>query len=274
MAKTIFAFLGSFLLLILFASHGAGQSEQGQSSASPPAKTGSRLPEPADLRAGTKIAAELKSAVDTRTAKPGDEVMARVTKDVRQDDHIIIHRGNLLLGRIASVEAGNQAGAGSRIAVVFDRVFQGKAISELNTVVTPVHSSPASDSPQPMPEPPLRPSSPPPSGGAASSGGLLGGLSSTVGSTVGIVGSAAGTITGGLGTTSQGTLHSVTTPAKAIRLSSESGADQHAASRSVFSFPQGFMRLESGTRLEFQVAAASGERGAKGHPREQPAGGQ
>src|SRR6266404_913456 len=41
------------------------------------------------LRSGTKISAALESAVDAKTAKPGDEVTAKVTHNVKQDGKVV-----------------------------------------------------------------------------------------------------------------------------------------------------------------------------------------
>src|SRR5258708_55515 len=75
----------------------------------------------AQVKAGTKISAELQSAVNARTAKPGDEVKARVTHDVKQDRRVAIHKGNMLLGHVVEAQAGAYK-AGSRLAITFDKL--------------------------------------------------------------------------------------------------------------------------------------------------------
>jgi hypothetical protein len=238
----------------------------------------------AALKAGTKLKAELESTVDTRTAKPGDEVVARVTRDVKQDGQTVVRKGDRLKGRITEVqspsakgEANAAAEAGSRMAVVFDRLVQGESTSQLNAVLTGVLSTPAerrARQQQAMQEEPMMapPAPAPAPGGASGSGntGLLGGVSSTVGSVANVAGSATGNVTGAvdstlagadstLGATTDAAVGStlgavVATPAKAIRLDSQAQAQSQTGASSVLSTREGHLRLESGTRLEFRVA--------------------
>ena len=224
--------------------------------------TGEEISDDVAVRAGTKVVAELESAVDTRKARPGNEVSARVAKDVKQDGRTVIRKGDRLLGRVQSVEAGGEGNAGSRLAVEFDRLVRGESQSELNTVVTAVLSTPQQRSreSEPMMAPPPMPSPPPARGGGGSSsgGGLLGGVSSTVGSTIGLAGSATGTVGGTLDTTLDSAANTSaglagSFPERTIRVGSEGRAEQQATSDSVFSTRQEHLRLESGTRMEFRV---------------------
>ncbi|MGH9805347.1 MAG: hypothetical protein ACRD4D_09270 [Candidatus Acidiferrales bacterium] len=240
----------------------------------------------AAVKAGTKVKAELESAVDTRTAKPGDEVVARVTKDVKQDGKAVVRKGDRLKGRITEVKAPQAKGeakaageAGSRVAVVFDRLVQGESTSQLNAVLTTVLSTPAEQharQEESMREEPMRPApqptpSPAPSGGsAAGNAGLVGGVASTAGSVAGVAGSATGATAGAvdstlsgagstLGATTDATLGStvgaaVATPAKAIHLDSQARAQNRTGASSVLSTRDGHLRLDSGTQLEFRVA--------------------
>lgn len=239
----------------------------------------------AAVKAGTKVKAELESAVDTRTAKPGDEVTARVTKDVKQEGKTVVRKGDRLKGRITDVktpqakgEGKASADAGSRVAVVFDQLVQGESTSQLNAVLTTVLSTPSerrARQEQGMREEPMMaaPSpAPAPSGGSASgNGGLVGGVGSTVGSVAGVAGQATGAVAGtadstlgGAGstlgaatdTTLGGSLGAVVaTPAKAIRLDSQAHAQNQTGASSVLSTREGHLRLDSGTQLEFRVAS-------------------
>lgn len=234
-----------------------------------------RAEESAEVKAGTKIKAELESTLDTRTAKPGDEVVARVTKDVKQDGKKVVRKGDLLKGRIGEVEADGAAESGSRLNVVFDRLVQGESTSRLNAVLTAVLSTPAEEqarreemmtSPRPMPAPSPQPRRS--AGSSSSSGGLVGGavgtVGSTVGSTVGAAGETVGGVAGAAGTTLESTTHgavrattdaAVGTPAKAIQLGAGTNAESQSGVSSMLSTRQGHLRLESGSRLEFRVAA-------------------
>ena len=238
----------------------------------------------AAVKAGTKLKAELESTVDTRTAKPGDEVVARVTKDVKQDGKAVVRKGDRLKGRITEVQSPQAKGegkaaadAGSRVAVVFDRLVQGESTSQLNAVLTGVLSTPSERRArqeearrgEPMTAPPS-PAPPPASGSASGNAGLVGGVTSAVGSVAGAAGQATGAVAGTadatlagagstLGAATDATLGSavgavVATPAKAIRLDSHARAQSQTGASSVLSTREGHLRLESGTQLEFRVA--------------------
>ncbi len=246
-----------------------GQAEA-QSSAQSQAKASAQAQKAGDsaaIRSGTKVDAELVSALDTRTAKPGDEVAARATKDVKQSGRTVIHKGDRLLGRVTDVQSAVSADAGSRLAVTFDRLVQGETTTQLNAVVRSIISTPSQERAQreqmmrdePMAAP--RPTPAASSSSSASGGGsLVGGATSTVGSAVG--GAANSTLSGTVDAASRGTLGAATgadlsTPIQAIRIQSNAQGENQTGFASALSTRRGDLRLESGTRLQLQVATDS-----------------
>lgn len=238
----------------------------------------------AGISQGTKIDAVLESTLDAHKAKPGEEVTAKVTKNVKAHGKVVIRKGGQLVGRITNVQAGTTAKSASQIAVTFDRLVQGNTTSRLNAVVTSVLSTPHCEQVSSMDmreaEAPMRGSTmPAPSGSGG--GGLVGGVAGTANSTVEAVGSVAGgattttlksatSATGSAGAAVGNTVEastnarlgnlsgaSVATPVRAIHLSSETRADNNTGVNSVFSTRHGNLRLNSETRLQFKVAANS-----------------
>ncbi|GEM_PF-6820156 len=94
------------------------------------------------IKGGTKIEAELETALDTRTAKPGDVVAARVAKDVKEQRKTVIRKGDSLLGRVEKVEHESLGAISATVVVTFDRLEQGGSTIQLNTVVSSVLSAP------------------------------------------------------------------------------------------------------------------------------------
>ncbi|MBI4443276.1 MAG: hypothetical protein HY649_07870 [Acidobacteria bacterium] len=250
--NTVLGMIFSIIVMVPFA-----QSQTEVTESQPQTATAKEPSKAAEVQAGTKVMAELESTLDARKAKPGDEVKAKVTQDVKQDGRTVIRKGDSLVGRVKSVEASSKNDAGSNLSVEFDRLVQGKTSSELRSAVSailPTSKGPSAE-PVPMRSPEsVMPSSPPVASGRSSGGsGLLGGLGSTVQSTVGLDGSATNTVGGSLEAASRGTLDTGTgMVAPLVRLDSQGQAEQQA-SGSVFRTDRGNLRLESGTHLEFHV---------------------
>jgi hypothetical protein len=211
--------------------------------------------------------------------------VARVTKDVKQNGRTVIHKGDRLVGHVTDVQAAATSKASSRLAVQFDSLMSGESSTQLHTVITSLFSSRAEGSAQEeeMGGPMLGPGrGPVASGGGrgAGGGGLLGGVGSTVnaaGSVAGNVGStasstlggatnAAGSAVGGVGAGvgataraagSNNTSAGLATPISSVHILWESGVDQQAGANSVLTTRHGGLRVESGTQMQFRVAAQS-----------------
>ena len=243
----------------------------------------------ASLKSGTTISTELDKTIDAGSAKPGDIVSAKVTKDVKQKGHTVIRKGDRLLGHVTSADAGTKGEAGSELAVTFDRLARGDAEYQLKTVVSSVITT-SSDLGGGMQISPLddgmmmpRPVGAGEGGGRAGGGGLLGGATSTAGSAVSATGSAAGglvrnvdgTATSALGSTGanvaaseHGSAQSATgvglsTPLRDVRLNSQTSASQNGEATSVLAARRGNLRLESGSRMQFKVANQTKAEAAK-----------
>jgi len=75
----------------------------------------------ASLSSDATMDAELTKAVDARKAKPGDQVTARLRKDVRQDGRVVLHRGTKLTGHVTEAQAKASGQVNSRLGIIFDR---------------------------------------------------------------------------------------------------------------------------------------------------------
>lgn len=241
-------------------SHGVAQASANSAAkaASHSAALASTRGQSAEVKNGTKISAELMSNIDARTAKPGEKVTARVTKNVKQHGKIVVHKGDKLIGHVTSVKTAANGKSGSALGVRFDKLVAGHTTTQLNAVLTSVLSVPAFGNggatamrPPSMPAPAA-----PPAGGGG--GGLLGGVGSTVGSAVGAAGSTVGGVGGTVGAATQSTLGAnsglgLSTPARQIHLQTYASADQSTSTDSVLTTKKGNLRLASGTRMRFRV---------------------
>ncbi len=255
-----------------------------------------------DLSEGTKISAELVSSIDAQTAKPGDQVVARATKSVKEHGQTVVRKGDELVGRITEVKAAGAADAGSSLAITFDHLVQGGATSQLSAVINSIVSTPSerrAQKQQEESEPMLPAGGPILTGGGSGSGragggggGLLGGVGSTVNSTVNTAASTTGNVATTTGSTAGSTLNSATsattsaagnvagaatgavsansrtalgsttnamlaTPRHAIHLSTQAEGSQQTGANSVLSTRKGDLRLEQGTEMQFRVVGSA-----------------
>lgn len=148
-----------------------------------------------DLAADTMIQATLKSTIDAKSAKVGDEVILKTTKAVKQNGETVIAKGSSLLGRVTEVSRRSKDNATSKIGMVIDRV-EGKnlsapitasiiSITDLRSTANVGDSLMTSSSGSSQ----TTATSSGGSGGGllGGGGGLLGGVGSTVNSTAGTV---------------------------------------------------------------------------------------
>lgn len=75
------------------------------------------LPQNPAARAGTRVEAKLQSSLDTKTARPGDEVLAVVVKPIGTT----VPEGSRLLGRVETMAAATETDAG-RLRIVFREI--------------------------------------------------------------------------------------------------------------------------------------------------------
>jgi hypothetical protein len=234
----------------------------------------------AAAQGGTVIPVELPKSIDSKKAKVGDEVTAKVITDVRSGGAVAIPRGSKLIGKITQANARAKGDATSSLGIVFDRAVlkNGSALNLVSTIQAVIAA------PQASPPTLGDDSGSGPAGGGSNSGGDLmgratsttGAVANTAGSAVGAVGNTAGSAVGGAGAdvagnTSLGANAPIVTSRttgvvgiKGLELnaaaSSETGSTFSSSSKSV--------KLDTGTRLLVNVSAASPESNANSAPRE------
>jgi hypothetical protein len=227
------------------------------------------------LASGTTLNAELTHSLDAKSAKPGDQVTAKVTEDVKSDGKVVVHKGSKLVGHVTEAQARSKQSADSRLGIVFDKAVlkSGEELSfngAVQAMAPPVNAalSAGGDASNTI-------SAPGPSGGArrSSGGGLLGGATSTVGgaasTATGVAGGAtstvAGTTTGAVngttglagGLTTQGRLTSASQGAIGLQGLTLNSATAGSAQGSVVSSTTRNVKLDGGTQMLLQVTGSA-----------------
>jgi len=105
----------SFLAAILLSTACLAQSSTDTGAASSAAsKTSLSVP------SGTTVQVELIKPADARKAKPGDEVVAKVTQDVKSDDKVVLPKGSKVMGKVTQAQGRAKGQDESQLGLVFD----------------------------------------------------------------------------------------------------------------------------------------------------------
>jgi hypothetical protein len=130
------------------------------------------------------IGVQVENTTSSETARIEDRVVARVTRDVRVDDRIVIPSGSTMHGEVTAVERGGRLREQARLMVRFHSVVleRGDTLPILTDTVVRVGSTPSRESAAKI-------------GGGAIGGAILGGLLG--GGKGAVLGGAAGAGAGG-----------------------------------------------------------------------------
>ena len=225
------------------------------------------------LAAGTTIPATLSKPVDARKAKPGDEITAKTTQDVRGESGVVIPRGSHLVGHVTNAQAKAKGDSESALGIAFDhavlrngqQVPLNASIRALAAATNNTAASMGDDNFGSAGNSNVGAGAAAPAGRAG--GGLLGGAGSTVsgatsgvGSTVGGVSNAAGSLgtnaTGaanGAGLNAAGQLTSQSQGVIGLNGLQLGSAVSNSTQGSVITSAGKDVKLDSGTQMLLQV---------------------
>lgn len=119
--------------IVLFLLSGAisfavAQTQPAESSSNPPANTASTA-QPTDagraitVPAGTKVLLQLRSPIDTKSARVGDGVYCQTSFPVTQDNIVVIPAGTYVKGEIAQVQRAGRIKGRAQILFHFDSMI-------------------------------------------------------------------------------------------------------------------------------------------------------
>ena len=74
----------------------------------------------ASVPPGTTVQAELLKAVDAKKARPGDEVVAKVTQEVKANDKVVLPKGSKVMGKVTQAQGRAKGQDESELGLVFD----------------------------------------------------------------------------------------------------------------------------------------------------------
>ena len=209
----------------------------------------SGTPQTGQTVAAASVSAELTKRVDTKNAKPGDEVDARVTSTAKLPDGTELPRGTKLVGKVTDVKAKSKEDKSAHLAFNIDHAVlkDGKQLPVM-VAVTSV-SGPVQNSPGEMMSP---------GAGSTPSGGSMGSSSSSAPSAP----SAPIMVNSGQAQSSAGVLKSTEdrVPVGNMPGVTLSGARSPGSAGSLDAAEDN-ISLESGTKLTLSVAAGGSPAG-------------
>jgi hypothetical protein len=103
-----------FVVFFLSTACLAQSSTDAQAASSAAPKTSVSVPP------GTTVEVELSKAIDAHKAKPGDEVVAKVTQDAKSDDKVVLPKGSKVMGKVTQAQGRAKGQDESQLGLVFD----------------------------------------------------------------------------------------------------------------------------------------------------------
>jgi len=214
------------------------------------------------LKSGSSIKATLEKPVDARRNKPGDQVVAKTTEDVKSEGKVVSPRGSKIVGHVTEVKAHKNGQAESAVGVIFDQVvFRDGTQMPLSLAVQAVGSGPTTAE---VEDDSLMSSGNTAATGSVNAagtnmtrtgGGLVGGVRSTTGGLVNTAGSSGGATAGtatGVGSGASSSLNSNSQGVIGLRglnLASSTSSSNSAT----FTSRTSDVHLHSGTQMILRV---------------------
>jgi hypothetical protein len=217
------------------------------------------------LAVGTTVNSVLSKPLDSRKCKPGDEVVATVSQDVKADGKVVVKKGSKLVGHITEAKTNGEGQANSSLGIIFDHaVLKNGQQVEMRSVVQAIaaaQTNPASSMGDDMGA--MGGGSIASTSSASKGSGLLGGVGSTASATTGAATNLGGNVTGAANSTLnstanvghgvQGALNSHSTGVLGLNGLSLATQATNATQGSIITSSGKSVHLDSGTQMVLRV---------------------
>jgi hypothetical protein len=140
--KNLLAFLTILTLLCVAAAQNDSASGQQAAGAAPVAGS--------QLQTGSLIYAELSKAIDSKKAKVGDPVVAKVTQAVLSHGKILIPKNTKIIGRLTAAKARSKDQPQAQLGIAFERaeLKDGSQVPLTSATIQALASAYSLDQPQ------------------------------------------------------------------------------------------------------------------------------
>ena len=247
------------VLTIITAAVGFGQKTNPTAAVETNAKQQSKVSsknkksnDTSNFKLNTALEAELQKTLDVKNSKIGDEIVLKVTQNIKQDGEVVVPKGAKIIGRVTEVKEKTKSSAMSKLGVVFERI-EGKnlnaPISATITSITNVASSASAGNDLFSSDTSANSSST--ATVSKSSGGLLGGVTNTVGGVVNTTTNTVGDVTNTAGQTVGGATRTVGNTVGGIKISQAANAS--ASGSTTLSAENKNLKVEKGATFKLFV---------------------
>ena len=240
---------------------GAPEPSQTAASAAAQGVVASGTSQSSTIAAGTAIHATLAKPVDARHSKPGDEVMAKTTENVKPDGQVVLPKGSKIVGHVTEAKTYSKGESKSELGMAFDYAVlkDGREVplaASIQAIASPEASSPADQGDNSM----IAAGS---AGARASGGNAAGGVLAGSGRAVGTTGGTLLNTSSAVGPVRSGTLEGSSSATGALSSSSHGAiglkgisldsAVNSSTRGSVISSPSQNVHLDAGTQMILKV---------------------
>ena len=276
--------LSSTIILTLGITGFSQRASSSQNASGSAAAKAGRNSGEISLAEGTQITGELQKTLDVKNARPGDQVLLKTTRDIKQNGHTVVQKGSTLVGRVTDVAQRSKQNGQSRLGILFDRV-QGHGLDmPISASIVSITNAAAHATAMDLGDADVMGSSSTSSGmssgrssgggggilgGSGSGGGLLGGVTNTVGSTAGGVVNTTQRTVGGVtstaGRTVGGVTNGVASGTNGISILNSGSTNASAGNGSILASSNQNIRLEKGSMIGLQLDSSTSASASRAH---------
>lgn len=217
------------------------------------------------LATGSTIHASLEKPIDARKCKPGDEVVAKTTQNVKSNGKVVVPKGSKIVGHVTQAQARTKGESESSLGIAFDHAIlrDGRQVpltASIQAIGSSAQSaSAAMDDADMMAGGSAMASgggTAAPSGGLVGGGHLVGGVAAPVAGTVNNVSAGAGQTLHGAGsaTSAAGALSSNSHGVVGLNGLALNSLAANSTQGSLITSKNQNVHLDSGTQMILQVA--------------------
>lgn len=90
------------------------------------------------IASGTRLAAQLQTAIDASKARVGDQIVLKTTDAIKAGDEVVVRKGARLIGHVTDVRRKTKGNIDSAVTLVFDRLESGSLSTPISVTISSI----------------------------------------------------------------------------------------------------------------------------------------